>query len=160
MGIDYTIHLAVGFRISEEELVEAFSVRTEEVSHMEKRFDPRTGERLADEKVVDRKAGTTLMWDGEDIGDEIELAEQVAKKAGCEYWGHGAPQYGGATEYIFGPKFETTPSLDEGKVTCGGAVELGTFIDATFNLNEIKHALEALGLKPGKAVVMPAMWVC
>lgn len=73
MGIDYTANLVYGFEIDEDE-VQAIWRRTKKNPgefHMEDRFDPKTGNKIKQEKVWDRKPSTERWFEmnGEKIED-------------------------------------------------------------------------------------------
>src|SRR5271155_695690 len=110
MSISYSFYIRVGFEILTEDLKKAFKhqiVSQEEGTfHMEDRFDPKTGAKLAPVQIWDKKPKTkTETWweiDGEHFQDwEDETMTQVfEEKLGCHvdaYW----QSYGNACSYGF-----------------------------------------------------------
>ena len=159
MGIDYSVSLALGFRVTQEEIRKVFGVKQELRFHMEPRFDPKTGARLKDEKVIDQDEGVVLMWDGEDIM-EFELVEELARKIGCSYWIDGTTGWSDDRDYILGPDLpEEGDGVDEGRITVGAGCSLSKLLDASFRLNEIKAGLERFGFTDLVAEVVPALWI-
>src|SRR5271157_2382087 len=106
MGIDYTANLVYGFEIDEDE-VQGIWRKTEKDPgefHMEDRFDPKTGNKIKQEKVWDRKPSTKVHYeiddkriDGMDFEDwDSFLAEQF----GCNVETAGSFPSGELT-YVF-----------------------------------------------------------
>lgn len=157
MSINYSAYLAVGFHIPYEDFCKVFIRKTrEEVSHMEDRFDPKTGAKLEPIKVVDEEAVKVIVFNGQnyDPDEMYELTDALAAYLKCDIDTDGSSN--GDQDYVFTPKY-TTDSFyghDYGRLTVGGAltykqvVKLGPVLDA------LRLKLIKLGLKPGKAVVM------
>ena len=82
MSTEYSFHVAVGYEVSFKELARGRLKRLREKSRLEDRFDPRTGKKTGQEKVVEREAGTYLV-----IGDDsysIEFEDVPEAKAALE----------------------------------------------------------------------------
>ena len=169
MSIDYTIKLAVGYVIPEEELTRVFGRKTEGRTHLEDRFDPKTGKKIDPIEVVDEFEYTTLYYRGVEFEDSTyELAEKIAKDIEVET-GCCAIPYGnnmsGETSVVFGPDLRSMSSmyddneLESGHVTCSGGVPFSLLIECGSALGVIRKALRDIGLNPGEPVVVPAWWV-
>jgi len=164
MGIDYTVRLAVGFRISDADLMKRFAKKEPEKSHMEKRFDPKTGKRLKDEKVIDYEGGEFLYdIDGKEETDETSLLEQICEKIGGKVtYVFDGTGYNDVTEYIIGPDLpEVGEAYEDGKVTVHAGCSLADFGVAVQDLARIRKALGRIfDLDIPPAEVVPAVWVC
>jgi hypothetical protein len=165
MSIDYTIKLAVGYIIPEEELTRAFGKVTPPKTHMEDRFDPKSGKKLAPEEVVDHHGYTTITYKGKVVEDgENQLAEDIAKDLDCGLWLHGSSM-SGEMSYVFGPNLEKlykpydSNELNEGHLTAEGIVPFALLTECGSALGTIRKALKELGLNPGEPMVLLAGWI-
>jgi Domain of unknown function (DUF4419) len=73
MGIDYTASLVYGFEIDEDDVQRIWRKSEKDPGefHMEDRFDPKTGKKIKQEKVWDRKPSTKSWYEmnGKKIDD-------------------------------------------------------------------------------------------
>lgn len=103
----YSTNIDVGFVFKLKDLEKAFGKKVPEKSHMEPRWDSKTGKRLRDKKVVDEEASICLQLDGKKYGDDwMRFAMDVAKKIDC-YCGESFLENHDEHEYsiiVFGPK--------------------------------------------------------
>jgi hypothetical protein len=89
MGIDYTASLVYGFELDENKVQAIWRKSKKDPGefHMEDRFDPKTGAKLQQEKVWDRKPSTDTWYemDGKKIDDlDCEDWESfLAETFGC-----------------------------------------------------------------------------
>lgn len=154
MSIDYSFGLMVGFRFSPGELDDVFGKKVPEKSHMEDRFDPKTGKKLAPEKVVDREAGLVYVFQGKELEDGEyhvyeELANAIAGHVGCNYDISGCD---GNDMVIFGPSIKyMEEGTDWGHIGTSGPLPLDAVVKAAPKLKQIATKLKKLGLVPGKA---------
>jgi len=158
MGIDYSFSLDIGYKISGEDLPDSMRKLTEEKSHMEDRFDPKTGKKLAPAKVVDEEGGLEcFLLDGKEIEDTYELAEALADKLGCDVdCEHG---YSGEDFSItFSLQLERTDEddCDWGRVAIGSSIlfDEATSAKARAALKKLGKDLKKLGIDPGPAKIM------
>ena len=172
MSIDYTISLAVGYIIPEDELTRVFGKTTPKKSHLEDRFDPKTGKKLAPVEVVDENSYTTIVYKGEEIEDgESELADLIREDlddivaTGCQVWPHGSSM-SGEMSYVFGPDLKKLykPYDEDGisgddTITATGSIPFALLTECGSALGVIRKALVELGLKPGEPMVLLAGWI-
>lgn len=155
MGIDYSVHLGVGFIVNKDSLTSPFRVETEEQFHMEDRFNPKTGEKLAPVKVVDVEADEAFVFEGKTYDDWYELSEALAEKLDC-----GIQDTGGYTdgETIFVTLAVDTDDggTDEGRFTVGGAAKFDDVTAMRAQLTKLKKAFKKFGVDLGEAKVFPA----
>lgn len=155
MGIDYTTSIAVGFDVSDDDLYETFGVHYPEQSHMEDRWDPKTGKKLAPVKVIDRAEGRVLEFEGTEHQDALSLATAICEKIGCAM-NYSKNFYGGdeTERYVFGPILKHHEFGDyrggERFSLVAARIRLRDVIEAEGELARIKRELEALGLEPGE----------
>lgn len=90
MGVDHDAVLVIGC------FVESFLPLTRKVekkTHKEKRFDPKTGKRVADAEVVDREEGLIHVFEGEEYEPDDpygympanDLIVDIAEKLKCSF---------------------------------------------------------------------------
>ncbi len=60
MSTDYSAWLAIGFVIPLEEFLDPLRAKEDAKFHYEKRWDPKTGKLLTDERVIDKPVLNTL----------------------------------------------------------------------------------------------------
>lgn len=78
MSVDYTLQMGIGWKLDEEQSKAFFKQYNQEispeVSHMEDRFNPKTGEKLNPKLVIDEEAEYGYAVDGKEVGlDEESL---------------------------------------------------------------------------------------
>lgn len=81
----------IGYLLDVEQLAGRFRAKIEEVSHLEKRFDPKTGKAIADEKVIDTEASDPWTFKGKHFDDLGEWLETVAEELNCDFCYIGNP---------------------------------------------------------------------
>lgn len=105
MGTDYSTSLVIGFTVFPRDFLKKLEKKRKEVSTTTKRWDPATGKRLPDEKIVDHLGRIDFVINGEtfkgyengcfQIQDEDRLIEAIECLAGCivyEYGNHVAEE--------------------------------------------------------------------
>jgi len=156
MGIDYSFSLGIGFTVDPEELSEALrKIHAKEVPekfHMEDRFDPKTGAKVGQEKVIDEEA--TIAWF---VGKEEYEYEQEFLEAFFESRGMAYSDNGGMSEadvaYITVPvKHTGEDDFDGGRVFTGSSIlySVATSKSTQSTLKKIKAFLKKLGLDVGE----------
>lgn len=66
MSTEYNADCFVGFAFQREDIPARYRKNKPEKSHIEKRFDPKTGKPTLDEKVIDSEEEDVLIFDGEE----------------------------------------------------------------------------------------------
>lgn len=166
MGIDYSASIAFGCRVTPEMIGQVFGVTLPEKFHMEDRFDPKTGKKLPQVKVIDWEEMNVYKIDkgaDEYFEDQIELMEEVCKRARASYWivsDYDAPP--DETTFIVGvtPKKSGDDGESWGRVDTGPSYSLDDVADLRPELEEIRKRLKDMGLKIGPPRVYCAMYVC
>jgi hypothetical protein len=161
MGIDYSSSLAIGWRVRAEQLKQVFGKYTPEQAHMEDRYDPKTGKKLLPEKVIDQRAGTVLMFEGQECDYIEQLVEAICDKTGATFWHDGSFMCDQEDmEYIIGPSFELdTEGKDEGRVTTGGGILFAKVVELAPELQRIGIELRKLGLDIGSAEITTTLLI-
>jgi len=155
MGISYRFELAIGFEVSMEEVDRVFGHTTDEVCHMEDRYDPRTGERLEPVLVRDQQSERVLMFDGLEV-DEWLIGDELAGLLDCDV--HRIDPYDGPVlAFVFGPhmKMNEEDALDDYHAGCSGSVYVDDIVTGKFatELKRIEERLHALGFEVGRPKV-------
>lgn len=165
MSCSYAFYLRVGFEIPTEELKKVFVHKTvvheEGAFHMEDRFDPKTGAKLAPVQVWDKRSKTkTDRWwviDGkryEDWEDEI-MTRVFAKLLGCNvdnYWQAYGSDGGGS--FGFYPHPPGDVDVDSGKFSISNtSMSYQQVKELEPKLIELKQKLLDLGINPGEATI-------
>lgn len=105
MGMSWDWTLVVGFVIDADDLLMPFKKEVEEETHLEDRYDSRTGKKVGQVKVVDKEAGEEYFLDGKSYGDDQhEFVEALAAEANCEITLHGDFCSGEDMTYSIEPK--------------------------------------------------------
>jgi len=158
MGIDYSFSLDIGYKISGEDLPDSMFRITEQKSHMEDRFDPRSGKKIAPVRVIDEEGGEeTYILDGKEHEDTCELAEALAEKFGCDVdceRGYGGDDF----SMSFTLRLERTGEDDNGwgNVAVGSSIlfDVATSAKARAAMKKLGKDLKKLGIDPGPAKIM------
>ena len=152
MGIDRDYCLAIGYEVNESVIEDLFLRESPEKSHMEPRWDPRTGERVADEKVIDERTEQVFIYQGHEFAFLEELLDKVCSDHDMNYWIHG---WECDRDFVIGPNFaglredlslEATPNVT-------GRFEMKDIPRVVHELERIKKVLTDLGLEVGIPVV-------
>lgn len=73
MSIEYDSVLVVGWLLDKNDLPKKFIKNLPETSHMEDRFDPKTGQKVTSEVVIDSEEREIFVLDGIEYEDEDEV---------------------------------------------------------------------------------------
>jgi hypothetical protein len=112
MGMNWDWSLVVGFVVDTDDLLMPFKQEMPEETHLEDRYDARTGEKVGQVTVVDKPARTEYVLDGKSYGtDESEFIEVLADEANCEITLHGDFCTGEDMTYSVEPKRPCQESL-------------------------------------------------
>lgn len=154
MGLDYNFALRVGFSFKEKDFNKVFLKKEAGKYHLEKRFDPRTGNPISPEKVWDEHPSDHLEIAGERFESLMEFCYEsnwVEKHLQCEIERSDTEKYG---DYLV--NFYIKPPYKQNNVSMGnislqhGSISLEMFQQMLPQLTELKKKLEALGLSPGE----------
>lgn len=155
MGIDYSVHLGIGYILDREDIIAPFRVEIPEKFHMEDRFDSKTGKKLAPEKVVDEEGGEEFEYKGTRYEMEYELFEAMAEDLECCIDNCGGYTDGETIRVTL--DVETDDSgIDDGRFTVGGAVSFADVTAMRAQLTALKKKFKKLGIDLGEAKVFPA----
>jgi hypothetical protein len=112
MGMNWEWSLVVGFVVDRDDFLMPFKKEVEEESHLEDRFDSRTGKKVGQVTVVDREAGEEYFLDGTSYGDdEYKFIDALASEANCEITLHGDHCTGEDMTYSIEPTRSSQESL-------------------------------------------------
>ena len=162
MSTNYSFRLSVGFEIGYDQILKKYGEYMPEKSHMEDRFDPRTGKKSVQVKVVDHEAGVRVVIGSESFGqyDIHEMVEALEKEldafvevvndvmsAGCV-----------GNSFMISPrglnfKDPSKATLDYGDVMAHGGFLIDDMVRKLPQFEELGLRLKKLGFKPGKLMV-------
>jgi hypothetical protein len=83
MSTEYDSVLVVGWLLDKNDLPKKFIKNLPETSHMEDRFDPKTGQKVVSEVVIDSEEREIFVLDGIEYEDEVEFFYTLAHKVGA-----------------------------------------------------------------------------
>lgn len=159
MGIDYSSSVAIGFRVDADDL-QVFSKELPEKSHMEERFDPKSGKSIGKVKVVDEEERTSWVLNGEEFDHRSELVDAICGKVNAQSWMDGSFYDDDENmNYVIGPNFPRKNVRDEGKLTIDGELTLGQVVELQPEIDRIRTELAKLGLKVGAPVITSTLLV-
>lgn len=153
MGIDYSFNLAVGFIVDTEDFIKPFRTMNEEKFHMEDRFDPKSGKKVGQEKVIDQEAEEAYTYKGKTYEEQYEFLEALCEDLGCTVDDGGG--YSDNEKVYISVDFETDDSgQDYGRVCVGGAATFDEIAKCKKKCADLKKALNKLGVSSlGEAMV-------
>lgn len=133
----------VGYYFPVEYVESLFRLHTEEVSHLEDRFDAKTGEKIAPLKVIDCFEEEYYEIDGEEVAD-WELMDVLADKLGCVW---SSMSKDDVECVAFGVSLPTSErGEDLGRLTVSESFLYEDVCDAEDNLEDLAEKLGDLGL--------------
>lgn len=166
MSTSYSFYLRVGFEITEDDIIKTFQHKEESgepgIFHMEDRFDPKTGARIAPEKVWDKRPKAhTKKWleiDGqkiEDFGDNPDQDTSLLETMiGCRVGYFWNSTGGNDNSYVFYPHSDGNESLDFGRGSIHNISMLyQDVVNLAPELDRIKEKLQSLGFPVKEAKV-------
>lgn len=161
MSIDRTVGLGIGFVLKREAVIKKFRKKVAGKSHMEERFDAKTGKRLKDEEVVDVEPHHVHVLDGQTYGDGdpdyddggTDLLDAIADKVGCD-----VEEFDGPDDHNENVIFKAKVKLSDDEFDGDGLIVTGSagFKDVARlgpELKRIKAELMKLGVRTGAARV-------
>lgn len=163
MGTDYNFGLAIGYQFSLAEINKTFGVQAPEESHMEERFDKKTGKPIEPEKVIDKPKRLVYKFDGEilesvdeDYGSDYEgICNRIALHLGCE-WTHSY-HFGEeeATRIYFMPKLPGAlwEGACFGHIDTDGPLPFDKVVKTASKMKKLRVGLKKLGLTPEVAAI-------
>lgn len=155
MGIDYSVNLGIGYILDQEDIIAPFRVEVPEKFHMEDRFDPKTGKKIAPVKVIDAEAGEEYEYKGERFEDTYELFERLGSELGCDINNCGGYSDGETIRVTLDVDTDES-GIDDGRFTVGGAAKFDDVTALRAQLTKLKKDFKKLGIDLGEAKVFPA----
>lgn len=156
MSTDYSATLAIGYRVTDAELI-AFKRKKREEFHWEKRFDTKNGTPLPDEKVVTQEQHYVLVLDDAEYEYFDEFVRDLAAKIECDAnissIDEFREQWRGAA--ILGPRFKHNQDGRDPHphFYVGGSIDYQKVVDAAGEIERIGKALADLGIRVRKPIV-------
>ncbi len=89
MSTEHTASLIIGFSIDMDDLGMPFKVTLPQVTHVEDRYDQKTGEKLGPVTVVDSEEREAFVFEGEEYAEGTELTEAMEQHIRCRINPHG-----------------------------------------------------------------------
>lgn len=165
MSVDHSAETIVGYVIPVEDFFKPLLVKSKEVSHMEDRFDPKSGKKLdKQEKVIDREAGFNVKvgdeeFEGPGADDDLEnfnpddeVTEAIGALLGCNVRVTGNFYNGCCVFVCLEPK---------GFSKNDGCVSLKDIVKQADELKRIgKACIKLLDVDPGECGAHSVLFVC
>lgn len=168
MGFEVNVGTYVGFLLQDKDALKPFLTACKEVSHLEPRYDIKTGKRLKDQKVIDSGAGFILRVPGnpqehdydeegweppweflDDLGDYLDC-EVVLEKVGESYCVGFAIRH----PHLKMKKTDYRPHCN---VDVSEDLDFEILSKLGPALKDLSKRLKKVGLKAGKARVFTAV---
>jgi len=151
MGVEYSVEIKVGYVFDLYELIRPFEKIKPEESHLEPRWDQKTGKEIKPEKVIDSDEEVFYEFDGT-YETEEELLEDIASRAGCHYHVYGDFVSGDVSWVIFGLNRPALKQIEEDfdinhNLRIGGAVTYQSVVAQAKALEKLGNKLKSLGIK-------------
>lgn len=152
--IEYSATLRIGFVVDTGSVLDSFRVELPELSHTEPRWDPRTGKRVPDLKIVDQEAGSVIQVDDEvydddsDAHESQELFDHIVRHLGLKC-GVDILDDGRCIFHITSPRVK--PPLEVAGLTCGGSAPFQSIIALAPRLTALRAKLKRAGIKTDEA---------
>jgi len=157
MSTNFTLGATIGYVFTLKDLLEPFTVRVTEVSHMEQKFHPQTKMPLPPKKVVDVKASTTHVINGKAYSKfDLEAVEALVRVLGCKLAYNG--ELGDEKLEVILSTFPKGDEVDEGRFSY-----YPTRFDVNCSLEPLAplaDKLKAFGLEPGTPKFVMYCWWC
>jgi hypothetical protein len=150
MSTDYYIELAVGFEIHINDLLAPFEKISPEKSHLEDRYDEKTGKKLDPVRVVDQEEQVVWKINGEEFDCEDSAADAVADKVNAV----ATYGYGTIENVVIGPPMPLGEESNESTwshFTTGPNYSFRSLAKMGSKLDEIAKELKKLGIESGRA---------
>lgn len=148
MGIDCCFHIGFGYTVNAEDVYSKYRITFPEESHMEDRFDPKTGRLVGQEKVIDEFETTTYTFDSRHCEEEEDLEGALADHLDCDVRVHGDTMFFTVNVKQTG---EDEFAVDDAVTT--GSVLFKDVKGLDSKLKKLADRMKKLGIKPGKAKV-------
>jgi hypothetical protein len=160
MGVDYNGNILLGYTLPSEDVQKIFRVKSPGKFHMEDRFNPLNGEKIAPLKVWDEKPSNGLFYKGEQYEMHEGFEELLEELLDCRVTLVGSWMQG-EFEYVFHPEMPSPSEggYDGGRVSYGPSYWFKDFLSLEIRLKRIKGALQKLGLDPGEPEVKLAVTI-
>jgi len=163
MGTSYRLGATIGYVISIKDLLEPFTVRTPEVSHMEQHFHPQTKLPLPPKKVVTQKAKVIHTIAGKNFEKyEPDAVEELART--LDFTFHYIGELGDPSNELVITSFAPDDLIDEGRFSFETfSFELDTSLDLAISLEpilELGEKLKSSGINVNKPKFTTYMGWC
>jgi hypothetical protein len=158
MSTDIDTVIVVGFVVPEEDFLKPLKVYKKEESHLEDRFDPKTGKKLKPQKVVDQEARWVYEFEGgtyEDNQTELglntwDLLDAIGKKFKCFVSFHGNLNWGENITVAVESKKQKKTQKGGYSFKCIGELPKA-------NLARIAREMKKAGFKLGEPGIYPVV---
>jgi len=157
MGTDYSVGLGIGYVFTAEQVLAPFLRVVPEQSHMEDRFDSKTGAKLPPVKIIDVPRRESYVLDDSTLY-AWDVIETLAKKFGVKLgWIGGDNDGRESVMFCVNDPYNGKAQDPSNHLTVHHTVIPAT---RTFNaeLAELREKLLQIGLKPGEPVFRIFCW--
>jgi len=161
MSTDYSFGIAAGFEVSVKLIIRNWGRTFPEKSHMEERFDPKSGKKLASEKVVDREEGLYFILGGKEVrfDEPQEVIEALGEEleADVQLVDDSPHDLSDEDFVLISPRIKCRdPSafdLEYGRVTAAGGFLIEDLARELPKFKKLEAFLKKHRLRPGKPMV-------
>lgn len=153
MGIDIDQAVKVGYVFSEDEIEAAFGTQFPEVAHLEDRFDPKTGQKIAPHKVIERYGYTLYNHSDVQYDDVHEFISALEKDLNADIHHYGDMMSNGGGKYVIGLGHGTR-ECDAKRCPEDGSFSLNEVFNDLPKLEALAATLTELGLDVGEPEIV------
>jgi hypothetical protein len=155
MSTYYTLNATIGYVFTLKDLLEPFTIRTPEVSHMEQKFHKLTKMPLPPQKVTTQKASTTHVINGKSFQKyDLEAVEELVRVLDCNLSYNG--ELGSDNLEVILSTFPRGKNEDQGRFSFYAfSADTNCSLEP---LMPLYKKLKAYGLEPGTPKFVMCCW--
>jgi hypothetical protein len=155
MGTYYNFNICIGYLVTIPDNMFEVVISPEE-SHLESRYDPKTGLKVKDKKIIDKYKKSIYMVCGKEVEDDsYGVADTIAEIIKAKAWVLCDNQNRDCV--VFGPKLSANEPqmnrIDWGTISTGESFDWSLIASQKPELDRIKIELEKLGFKLKEPIV-------
>jgi hypothetical protein len=156
MGVSYDAGLSIGYTIDLDNIPKRYRKRRERQAHLEDRYDPKTGRKLAGQvEMVEQEAGDVWTFQDKDYEDVNDFLDTISLAVGALHGEYGDLNNDPVEEHVH--RIELP--IPEKQGDCTG-VDFAWLTEQLEAVQEIGHKLNKLGFKIDKPTAAAHLAIC
>jgi hypothetical protein len=156
MGMSYDAGLSIGYTIDIDNIPDKYRKRRERQAHLEDRYDPKTGKKLAEQvEVLEQEEGELWTLQDKDYEDASDFLDAIAQAVGAFHGEYGDLNNDPVEEHLH--RIELPIPEKQGDYT---GVDLAWLTGQLEAVREIGHRLKKLGFKIDKPTTAAYLAIC